>query len=162
MSPGDRPGAASAAYERGFVTGANTVAGCLIVVGLMAILGAAIGLLLATVVAGVAWTGWLNRRRARSAAGPFPEAELDSQVERVRVLPAAPAELPIEQLFLAWRHSYTALLDTDPGSAREHIVAIRAGYLDELERRDEQGFSRWLETGARAGSDPGRYLDPAG
>jgi hypothetical protein len=30
--------------------------------------------------------------------------------------------------------------------------------LDAIERRDRDGFTRWLETGARAGSDPGRYL----
>jgi len=30
--------------------------------------------------------------------------------------------------------------------------------LDELERRDRAGFQRWLSTGARAASDPSRYI----
>jgi len=37
-------------------------------------------------------------------------------------------------------------------------LTIRELLIDEIERRDRDGFARWLDTGARAGSDPSRYL----
>ena len=51
-----------------------------------------------------------------------------------------------------------ALLDATSYPARCDIVRMRECLLDVLERRDRDGFTRWLDTGARAGSDPGRYL----
>jgi hypothetical protein len=53
-----------------------------------------------------------------------------------------------------------ALLDEPDGKCRCAIVHLRQSMLDELERRDANGFGRWLKAGARAGSDPGRYLNP--
>jgi len=50
------------------------------------------------------------------------------------------------------------LLDVPAGPGRWEIVRVRECLLDELERRDRDGFIRWLDSGARAGSDPGRYL----
>ena len=38
------------------------------------------------------------------------------------------------------------------------LAALREGYLDELERRDPAGFRRWMESGARAASDPGKFI----
>jgi hypothetical protein len=69
-----------------------------------------------------------------------------------------PGELSTPELCLAWRRSYFALLDVPAGPGRCEIVRIRERLLDEIERRDRDGFTRWLATGARAGSDPGRYL----
>jgi hypothetical protein len=34
-------------------------------------------------------------------------------------------------------------------------------YLDELERRDPAGVARWLDSGARAGGNPSKFLTPA-
>jgi hypothetical protein len=62
------------------------------------------------------------------------------------------------EVCLAWRRSYPALLDVASSPARSNIVRMRECLLDELERRDRDGFTRWLDTGTRAGSDPGRYL----
>ena len=64
------------------------------------------------------------------------------------------------ELCAAWRRSYWALLDEPDGKCRCAIVHLRQTMLDELERRDADGFGRWLKAGARAGSDPGRYLTP--
>jgi hypothetical protein len=66
--------------------------------------------------------------------------------------------LSTRELCLAWRRSYLTLLDLPPGPARWEIARIRQCLLDELERRDRDGFTRWLDAGARASSDPGRYL----
>ncbi|MDT7797070.1 MAG: hypothetical protein QOI78_503, partial [Actinomycetota bacterium] len=77
-------------------------------------------------------------------------------------LPAPPsvpvAEMGTEELCAAWRRSYFQLrLATDPRAFRQ-VVQRRQSYLDELERRDRRGFRRWLDSGARAGGDPGPYL----
>jgi hypothetical protein len=72
--------------------------------------------------------------------------------------PVRPETLSTPSLCLAWRRSYLALLDAPPGPARDELVRVRGSLLDELERRDHAGFTRWLEAGARAGSDPTRYL----
>jgi hypothetical protein len=69
-----------------------------------------------------------------------------------------PADLSIPELCLAWRRTYLALLEVSADTPRDDIVALRERLLDEIERRDPAGFTRWLETGARAGSDPGRFL----
>ena len=66
--------------------------------------------------------------------------------------------LSTSELCLTWRRSYLALLDVPAGPGRCEIVHMRECLLDELERRDRDGFTRWLDTGARAGSDPGRFL----
>jgi hypothetical protein len=66
--------------------------------------------------------------------------------------------LSTPELCLAWRRSYLTLVDLPAGSARCELVAMRQSMLDELERRDSAGFQRWLDDGARAGGDPGRYL----
>ena len=81
------------------------------------------------------------------------------------VVPVAEPPLPLTfqalstpELCLAWWRSYLALLDVASYPARCNIVGMRECLLDELERRERDGFTRWLDTGARAGSDPGRYL----
>jgi hypothetical protein len=66
--------------------------------------------------------------------------------------------MSIAQLCSAWQRTYFVLLDLPAGTPRAAIVHSRGALLDEIERRDPDGFSRWLDTGARAGSDPGRYL----
>ena len=66
--------------------------------------------------------------------------------------------LSTPEFYLAWLRSYLALLDATSYPARCDIVRMRECLLDVLERRDRDGFTRWLDTGARAGSDPGRYL----
>ena len=42
------------------------------------------------------------------------------------------------------RPSYRTLVDLPAGAARGELVAVRLSILDELERRDADGFRRWL------------------
>jgi hypothetical protein len=58
----------------------------------------------------------------------------------------------------AWRSSYVALERARSVESRMRVVAIRAIYLDELERRAGAGFQAWIGSGARAAGDPSRYL----
>jgi hypothetical protein len=72
-----------------------------------------------------------------------------------------PAILDDDALCLAWRTSFVRLQSA--GSAREfgRLVELRREILDELTRRHDAGVARWLASGARAASNPRRFLDPA-
>ena len=62
------------------------------------------------------------------------------------------------QLCLTWRSSYLRLHRATSCPAVAELVLLRQCVLDELERRNPAGFGRWLSTGARAASDPSRYV----
>ncbi|MDN5798209.1 MAG: hypothetical protein L0H79_21020 [Intrasporangium sp.] len=63
------------------------------------------------------------------------------------------------QLCHEWRRSFTALQRAVGDPARlTAVIQTRARYLDELERRHPAAFLAWLAHGARAASDPSRYL----
>ena len=143
--------AAPACRDLGLLAGAAATALCAVIVGLVSLLGAAGGpVILFLALAGLPWS-WRELRRDRGGA---PRSTPDRPV----FLPVVAAEVPTAELCLAWRRSYLSLLDLPPGPARDRVVSLRRELLDELERRDRAGFGRWIDTGARAGSDPGRYL----
>jgi hypothetical protein len=100
---------------------------------------------------------------------PVPPARQGRSGSGARTVPAAPFVEPdvgamtTSELVLAWRRSYAELAAA--GSPRElaTLAARRRQLIDELERRDGVGIERWLRSGARAASDPSRYLQrPAG
>ena len=57
-----------------------------------------------------------------------------------------------------WRPGYRSLVDLPAGATRGELVAVGLSILDERERRDADGFRRWLAAAARPGGDPARYL----
>lgn len=120
------------------------VAGALVMMVVMG--GPATAAVLLT-VAGV----WAARRfwvRSGLAAGSPPSAPAEPVV----------ADMSTVELCAAWRQSYFELLRAVDGPVRERLVGLRQEYLDELERRDSTRFALWLASGARAGTDPRRYL----
>ena len=137
-----------------------TVAGGLVLAGLGVLVGAAGAVVIAVLFA--AAVVWIRLDcevpqdciTVQGAAAARAE-DLRSAAQPPQVVPG---ELSTPELCLAWRRSYFALLNVPAGPGRCEIVRIRERLLDEIERRDRDGFTRWLETGARAGSDPGRYL----
>lgn len=72
------------------------------------------------------------------------------------------SQLSDEALCRCWRMSLPALQNgpsTSPSTTDAlHLARTREAYLDEIERRDPRGFARWLDSGARAGSDPAKFL----
>ena len=66
------------------------------------------------------------------------------------------------ELVLAWRRSYAELLHVRTPSQQAASADRRQRLLDELERRDAEGVERWLRSGARAASDPSRFLQRRG
>jgi hypothetical protein len=73
--------------------------------------------------------------------------------------PTSPPEYMSDaDLCRAWRRSYALLKRSGSVNARLMVVQQRQRYLDELERRNPWGLSVWLCSGARAASDPSRYI----
>lgn len=152
----ERPGV-DASARNGRVIGASATAVWLWLVGtgLVVLLGTSpASVLVALLVVGVPAVLFV-RRSFRPVESAAPAPPLSAEVS-CPVL----ATLSTPELCLAWRRSYLALGDLPAGPDRGELVTLRQSMLDELERRDPVGFRRWLEAGARAGGDPGRYLTP--
>ena len=62
------------------------------------------------------------------------------------------------ELCRLWRCTYPPLVEPSTSGQLEQLVEIRAALLEELNRRDPAGWRRWVDSGARAGGDPLRYL----
>jgi hypothetical protein len=77
---------------------------------------------------------------------------------------AAPADLPpvgalsTEELGREWLAGTTALAGRLDPAVRSAIVRRRQEALDELERRDPDGFLRWLTTGPVLDRDPAAFV----
>lgn len=145
--------------------GIATTVVCLALTGAGSILGAAGGPVILLLLLAVALWAWRARRylTSSSVAGAGPDARpvVPERSSTVSEPPPDTAALTTPELCRAWQRSYLALIDVPEGPVREDIAAWRRSLLDELERRDPVGFDKWLRDGARAGSDPGRYLDLA-
>jgi hypothetical protein len=63
-----------------------------------------------------------------------------------------------QELCQAWQRTYVQLQRHTDAAWTEHLAQTRCTYLDELQRRDPNGFAAWIASGARAASDPMRYL----
>jgi hypothetical protein len=141
--------------------GAATTAVCLALTGVGSILGAAGAPVIILVLGGLGLWAW--RARSHRPGGSVVDGGPDGR--RAVSPPPVPevrpdtAALTTHELCRAWQRSYFALIDVPEGPVREEIAMWRRSVLDELERRDSAGFDEWLRNGARAGSDPSRYLD---
>jgi hypothetical protein len=151
-----RPISASTVLSHGCAAGAAVVA----LYGMAALLGVAV-LPLALVLA-VTHPTLANRlrtgRRERlpeETVGHDPSAPVDDERDNAR--PNLDA-LTDPELCLAWRRSFVALQHTDDVEELTEIAGLRQQILDELERRNPNGFVDWLASGARAPSNPARYL----
>ncbi|MCV2489683.1 hypothetical protein OF117_09940 [Geodermatophilus sp. YIM 151500] len=136
----------------------------------------------AAVLAGLVATAGIVFWMVRSPAEAGPRAAAPSGSGRVpwwmggadvigaatsRRDPAAPAAArlfpPVSELSTAalgeeWVHSTAALAGPLESSVRQSVVRRRQEALDELERRDPDGFARWLAAGPESGSDPAAFV----
>lgn len=108
----------------------------------------------------------------RAVAARAPRAtrraqDAPSTAESVRPVPLPPGapepaqnlqELDAGELCWRWRTSFSALQHIAAPAGRLRLIETRAALLDEMARRNPQGFSCWLNEGARAASDPTRYF----
>jgi hypothetical protein len=142
-----RPGQ-QAVVDAAWKAGAATVAVLLVLSGTAVLGGAVLTLMVAAVAAGTWTVVWLVRSSPRTPASAVAG---DRQ-------PAAPlppvSSLPTEALGQEWVRTTAALSGPLDARTREAIVVRRQQTLDELERRDPDGFARWLSGLPLAGSDP--------
>lgn len=124
-------------------------------IGMTALLGGAASVLTVATVLAV-----LGHRRLRaSARSGAPAGTLEDAADEVPgLLSADPTTLSTPELCRAWRLSYLQLRDARVPEALDDASELRRRYLDELDRRQPEGFRRWLDDGARAGSDPSPYI----
>ncbi|MEV4049730.1 hypothetical protein AB0J55_00965 [Amycolatopsis sp. NPDC049688] len=133
----------------GAATAAAFVTACLVLAGLLATVGGALtATVLVLLVAGGLGAGY--RHRVAPPTAPEPHG---GPVPRVPV-----TDMTTEDLCVGWRRSYFLLILATDEEARRRVVQRRQDFLDEIERRDRRGFLRWLDSGAKAGSDPSPYL----
>lgn len=148
-----RQAAVDAAWRSAVVTVAVllVLSGCAVVAGgTMTVLLAATGVLVLLV-------RWAVRRvRADRRAVPAVVLPLAADGGWVQ-------GLSVPELGREWVRSSAALAETREPVARQRLVRRRQEALDELERRDPEGFARWLSAGATVDSDPAEYVsgDPA-
>jgi hypothetical protein len=144
-----RPGKVTV-VDAAWKAGAATVAVLLVLSGTAVLGGAVLTLLIVGAAAGTWTVVWLVRS-SRGAAGSPPAVALASQ-------PASPlppvSSLSTGDLGREWVRTTTALNGPLDARTREAIVVRRQQTLDELERRDPDGFARWLSGVPLAGSDP--------
>ena len=109
-------------------------------------------------------TAWLSEAVPPPVeTGVPPALALTAEIdEGMAVGATSPADrvraMSTEGICVAWQRSYWRLVDRPPGSRPLAVVRMRASLLDELERRDPDGFARWLETEPRPVSNPGPFL----
>lgn len=160
------PGAGRAsAADAGIRAGAWAACLLLVLVGTAALAGGATAVLLAVVLAGSALV--VRLRRASPSAAPGGRAVPPSSPPAVgpAALQGRPMVLllpPVGGLDAAalgqeWLRTSAVLTGRLDPVVRRAIVARRAAVLDELERRDPEGFARWLAAGP-APSNPADHV----
>jgi hypothetical protein len=162
------------------VEAAVWAAGCtagvvLVVAGVSTVAGGAVATL-AVVAAVCAAVGvaWGRRKRGLSGTaverdrkpagdvlqlpvGPHPDSSTGSVGDR-RPVPVPVATLSTRALGDEWLRTTAALAGRLTSAARTSLVRRREEALDELERRDPEGFARWLAAGPDRGSDPADFV----
>jgi hypothetical protein len=150
---GTRTDGEAHAMTRRVVVGGLIGPGCVLAtIGVLVLpWDALIGWLLLGTLLVVVGLGASYHRRAPAPAAAEPHAVPRSP-------PPPVADMATEDLCVAWRRSYFLLHLAVDERTRRLVVQRRQDFLDEIERRDRRGFLRWLDSGAKAGSDPAPYL----
>ncbi len=163
--------------ETAVLAAAWTVGVLLVLSGASVLAGGVAAAALAGVAAFVAIGVWVARTPkdgpTNAAPAPRPTSFGNVAAPVTGMHPAAPrrhpaatgpADLPpvtalsTEELGREWLESTTALAGRMAPAARTAIVRRRQETLDELERRDPDGFLRWLTTGPVLDRDPTPFV----
>ncbi|MBM7807248.1 hypothetical protein JOD57_003085 [Geodermatophilus bullaregiensis] len=164
-----------APLEAAWRTGAVTIGVLLFLSGTAALGGPALTALAGALLVVAGLGVWLVRagrsagRRPGTAAAPSPPAApvgTQRPVTGARQAEAGATVLslpPVATLSTAalgqeWLGTTAALAGRLDPAARQAVVRRRQETLDELERRDPEGFARWLAEGPVPGSDPAGWL----
>ncbi|SNR39705.1 hypothetical protein [Blastococcus mobilis] len=127
--------------------------------GAAALAGGSVALL----AGGACGIAWLVRHVARSRPSAASGAEVLRRPVPPPAGPMAAAPSPLSALTTSalgreWMRTTAGLGGRLTPADRAALVQRRQETLDELERRDPAGFTRWLATGPASGSDPATYI----
>jgi hypothetical protein len=127
----------------------------LVIAGLDAVAGGVVAALVvaAAVLGGGAFLAAKGRRVGQS---PSPSPMTASPAGAPVLVPVS--ALRTSALGQEWLCTTAALAGRLEPGVRQSIVRRREETLDELERRDPEGFVRWLAAGAVPGSDPAGFV----
>jgi hypothetical protein len=131
-----------------------TVGTLLVIAGIAAIAGRTPAVL--AVAGGLVGGSALLVRRSRRVTAEPGRGRADAP-GAARLVPPVSA-LTTAALGSEWLRTTAALERRLDPAARQWIVARREETLDELERRDPEGFARWLAAEPGPGSDPTPYV----
>ncbi|MFI5712867.1 hypothetical protein [Kribbella sp. NPDC051620] len=102
--------------------------------------------------------GRLLGRRRDAEYGGLTELTQADQLEDEKLIASLQCPLSIEELCGVWGETAATLAQGAGPRDRQAVAEVRRICLDEFERRNPDGFQRWLDAGAPA--DPGAYLLP--
>lgn len=152
-----------APYQSPVIVAAAAAAGVLCLPGLVRLLAwGAVGLAAALLFAGLFVLIELvtpERRPRPSRSQRKLERLKDAELlEDEQLIASLKCPLSIEELCGVWTETATTLAQGAGPRDRQAVAEVRRICLDEFERRNPDGFHRWLDAGAPA--NPGRYLLP--
>jgi hypothetical protein len=150
-------------YDSAALVAAAAAAGVLFLPGLVRLLAwGAFGLAVALVMAAlfVLIDRVVPERRERPSRQQRRLARLSEAqlVEDEKLIESLHCPLSIEELCGVWTDTVGQLTHGAGPRDRQAVAEVRRICLDEFERRNPDGFHRWLDAGAPA--NPGRYLLP--
>jgi hypothetical protein len=105
----------------------------------------------------VPW-GRLHRRRQRFSYGEIVQSSVSDKLEDAKLIESLRCPLSIEELCGVWCETTMTLAEGADLRDRQAVAEVRRICLDEFERRNPNGFQRWIEAGAAG--DPGSFLLP--
>jgi hypothetical protein len=150
------------------VWAAGSTAGVVLVVAGMATVGggvvATLAVLAAATVVVVRWTQGQRRQAPTSGQRDRPADVVRLPVGPTQARPAVDrglvpvATLTTRDLGDEWLRTTAALAGRLTPAVRTSLVRRREEVLDEFERRDPEGFGRWLSAGPVRGSDPADFV----
>jgi hypothetical protein len=99
-----------------------------------------------------------ERRRRQPQYGGLIALTHEEQVEDEKLIASLQCPLSIEELCGVWGETAMTLAEGAGPRDRQAVAEVRRICLDEFERRNPDGFHRWIEAGAPA--NPSVYLLP--
>jgi hypothetical protein len=153
-----------APYESAMVVAGAAAAGVLCLPGLVRLLAwGAAGVAVALVVAGlfVLIDLVVPARKPRKSRRQRKLERLTEQefLEDEQLIASLQCPLSIEELCGVWAETSSTLAQGADMRDRQAVAEVRRICLDEFERRNPDGFQRWIDAGAPA--NPSSYLLPA-
>lgn len=166
-------------YPSPVLVAAGTAGGVLAAPGIVTLIGwGALGVLVASIAAVVFVLADLalpdtrrerrprrrrSSRRERSSrqglrGSEYGELNRDEELEDEKLIASLRCPLSIEELCKVWGETAVTLAQGAGTRDRQAVAEVRRICLDEFERRNPEGFRRWLDAGAPA--DPATYLLP--